>query len=203
MLLIGLTGGIASGKTLVANRFAELGVPVIDADVLAREVVRPNSGGLAALVEKFSDSILTDSGELDRAVLRSIIFAKPDHRKTVETILHPLIRQLSDRRIADAAADQHAYAIYAIPLLVETGQQERFDRILVVDVPQQLQLDRLMSRDDSTESQAVSILSAQASRVERLAIADDVIANDGTIEEAHRQVDELHQRYMALVGSSS
>ena len=202
MLLIGLTGGIASGKTLVVDRFVELGVPVIDADVLAREVVQPNSEGLAALVEKFSPSILTDNDKLDRAALRSIIFTEPDHRKTVESILHPLIRQLGDRRIADTASDQHAYAIYAIPLLVESAQQDRFNRILVVDIPRQLQIERLMARDGSTESQAASILSAQASRAERLAVADDVITNDGTVGETQRQVDELHRRYMALVGGS-
>jgi dephospho-CoA kinase len=198
MLLIGLTGGIASGKTLVADRFAELGVPVIDADVLAREVVQPGTDGLAALVEQFSNNILTIDKQLDRPALRALIFSEPEHRKTVESILHPLIRQLGERRIAEADASQHAYIIYAIPLLVETGQTDRFDRILVVDVPVPRQLERLMNRDGNTRLEAESILNAQASRNDRLAIADDVISNDGSVTDTYHQVDDLHLHYVSL-----
>jgi len=201
MLLIGLTGGIASGKTLVADRFAELGVPVIDADALAREVVQPGTDGLAALVEQFSNNILTIDKQLDRPALRALIFSEPEHRKTVESILHPLIRQLGERRIAEADASQHAYIIYAIPLLVETGQTDRFDRILVVDVPVPRQLERLMNRDGNTRLEAESILNAQASRNDRLAIADDVISNDGSVTDTYHQVDDLHLHYVSLAAA--
>lgn len=197
MLLIGLTGGIASGKTLVSDTFAELGAPVIDADLLAREVVTPGSRGLNALISYFGTAILTPKGELNRAALRQIVFANPPDREFLDKTLHPLIRELADQRIEEARRQQHAYLIYAVPLLVETKQQERFDRIVLIDVPRSVQLERLMARDQSSESDATAILDAQASREERLAVADDVIDNTGTIEQTRERVKQLHQQYIS------
>ena len=135
MLLVGLTGGIASGKTLVTDYFKTLGALIIDADVLAREVVVPGSVGLDALSAHFGAGILTEEGTLNRAALRHIVFANPAEREFLDGTLHPLIRQLSDQRIAAARQEGHAYLIYAVPLLLETNQQGRYDRIVVIDVP--------------------------------------------------------------------
>jgi len=202
MILVGLTGGIASGKTLVSDTFASLGVAVIDADVLARVAVSPDSQGLTELREHFGADIITSDGELDRASLRNLIFSNPEHRKTVDSILHPIIRTLSDKQIKFAEQQSHPYAIYAVPLLVETKQQDRFDRILVVDVPVEIQLTRLMSRDGTTRAKAQSILNAQASRAERLAIADDVIDNSGSMDAVLTHVAQLHKRYLALANTT-
>lgn len=198
MLVIGLTGGIASGKSLVSDAFAELGAPVIDADLLAREVVQPGSEGLNALISYFTTAILTAKGELDRAALRRIVFANPPDRAFLDKTLHPLIRKLSEQRIAEARQLDHAYMIYAVPLLVETDQQERFDRIVVVDVPEHVQLARLMERDQAVESEARAILDAQTSRQARLAVADDVIDNSGTVDQTKRRVRELHAHYLTM-----
>lgn len=198
MLLIGLTGGIASGKTLVSDAFAELGAPVIDADLLAREVVEPGSKGLTQLAEHFGNTILSDDQTLNRPALRTIIFADPAQRKTVDAILHPLIRDLSEQRIKAAATQNNAYAVYAIPLLLETNQVERFDRIAVVDVPKEIQIERLMARDETTREKAASILAAQANREERLAIADDIIDNTGSKIDTLAQVNRLHEHYIKL-----
>ncbi|MFK8077938.1 MAG: dephospho-CoA kinase [Granulosicoccus sp.] len=192
MLLVGLTGGIASGKTLVSDYFKSLDVPVLDADVLAREVVEPGSKGLNALTRYFTTAILTPKGELDRAALRRIVFANPSDREFLDKTLHPLIRELSDEKIQQARHDNHAYLIYAVPLLIETGQQDRFDRIVAVDVPRETQLLRLLKRDDSNEAEANAILDAQASREDRLAIADNVIDNTGSVEDTYKQINELH-----------
>ncbi len=199
MFLIGLTGGIASGKTLVSDAFKELGVPVIDADIIAREVVAKGSTGLTQLVEHFGDGILNDKQELDRAQLRQIIFSDPEHRKTVDGLLHPLIRKRSDEKIKQAAQQEHPYAIYAVPLLIETNQQDRFDRILVVDVPTETQVTRLMKRDGGSKEKAEAILNAQATREERLSVADDVIDNNGSIDDTVKRVKELHEQYLNLV----
>ena len=201
MLLVGLTGGIASGKTLASDCFAELGAPVIDADVLAREVVRPGSSGLSALIAYFSTAILTPGGELDRAALRRIVFANPADRAFLDRTLHPLIRQLSDERVAALQAHGHAYAVLAVPLLLETAQQARFDRIVVVDLPEALQLQRVLERDGSSETEARNILAAQAGREARLAIADDVIDNSGSPRQTVEQVAVLDARYRALAQS--
>lgn len=198
MFLVGLTGGIASGKSLVSDAFAKLGVPVIDADVLARDVVAPGSIGLQQLEQEFGASILTSDKELDRAALRDIIFSNPDHRKTVDGLLHPLIRERADQQIQDAADAGHPYAINAIPLLVETAQQARFDRVLVVDVPTQVQMTRLIQRDGGSKEKASAILDAQATRRERLAVADDVIDNSGSKEETLMRVAELHASYLVM-----
>ena len=198
MLLIGLTGGIASGKTLVSDHFETLGVPIIDADVLAREVVKPGSTGLRALTRYFTTAILTPNGELDRAALRRIVFANPSDRTFLDNTLHPLIRELSGERIEAARENNHPYLIYAVPLLIETSQQDRFDRIVVVDVPQSTQLSRLLARDGSNKTEAEAILAAQASREDRLKIANDIIDNTGTIENTYAQVQTLHESFLML-----
>jgi len=198
MLLIGLTGGIASGKTLVSDAFSALGVSVVDADIIAREVVMPGSEGLAKLVNHFSTAILTEYGELDRNALRKIIFENPSARKTVDKILHPLIREQSDNEIAHIRDTGESYAIYAVPLLVETKQAARFDRILLVDVPVEVQLERIVRRDNTTKEHALAIIDSQASRAERQAVATDTILNVGSVDDVVKQVEKLHAVYTNL-----
>jgi dephospho-CoA kinase len=194
-LRIGLTGGIASGKSTVAQRFAELGVPVIDADETARIVVAPGSPGLAGVIGKFGENLLTADGTLDRRLLRDLIFSDPGRRRELEAILHPLIRADMEHR---ATVVSGPYVIMAIPLLIEGGGRERVDRVLVVDVDQDLQLKRLMERDGGTMEQAKAILAAQVSRATRLQAADDVLPNVGSLAELRHAVDQLHQRYVDL-----
>jgi dephospho-CoA kinase len=193
-LRIGLTGGIASGKSTVAQRFVELGVPVIDADESSRLVVAPGQPGLTAVVEKFGAGILTN-GELDRRALRERIFADPRARLDLEAILHPLIRADMERRADESAG---SYIVLAIPLLVEGGSRHHLDRILVVDVDEAIQLERLIARDSITLDQARAILAAQATRKNRLTAADDVIENTGTVTQLRHAVDGLHERYLRL-----
>jgi len=198
-LRIGLTGGIASGKSSVAQRFEELGVPVIDADESSRIVVAPGQPGLAAVSARFGAGILTSTGELDRRALRNRVFADPQQRLALEAILHPLIRADMERRAAAAAGP---YLVMAIPLLVEGGgARDRVDRILVVDVSAEIQLERLMARDGCTLEQARAILSVQASRDSRLKAADDVLSNSGTVSELRQAVDDLHRRYLSLAAA--
>jgi dephospho-CoA kinase len=194
-LRIGLTGGIASGKTLVSRQFAALGVPVIDTDELAREVVAPGSEGLAAVRERFGDDVLAADGSLDRRALRARVFADPQARRDLEGITHPRIRALVEAR---AAAAGGPYQIIVIPLLVESGRRTTVDRVLVVDCPESLQLERLLARDGGSREQAEAILAAQASRAQRLAVADDVIVNTGEPQAVAAEVAALHQRYLAL-----
>jgi len=198
MLLIGLTGGIASGKSFVSECFESHGAPVMDADQLAREVVQPGGEGLAALAAHFGKAILLPDGNLNRKALRDIIFATPQEREFLDNTLHPLIRKLSEERIEAARKLAYHYLVYAVPLLVETTQQERFDRIVVVDVPESLQIQRLVMRDGGSRWEAQSILDAQATRDERLAVADDVIDNSLTKEETETQVRTLHESYLNI-----
>jgi dephospho-CoA kinase len=199
-LRIGLTGGIASGKSAVALRFSELGVPVIDADESARIVVAPGSPGLAEVIGKFGENLLTADGALDRRSLRNLIFSHPGRRRELEAMLHPLIRADMERR---ASAASGPYLVMAIPLLIESHGRERVDRVLVVDVSEEVQLKRLMERDGSTPEQARAILAAQASRASRLDAADDVVRNEGTLSELSDAVDQLHQRYLDLAGAKN
>ena len=198
MLLIGLTGGIASGKSFVSECFESHGAPVIDADQLAREVVEPGSEGLLALASHFGESIISDDGQLKRKTLRDIIFANPQQREVLDNTLHPLIRSLSEERIQAARKLAYPYLVYAVPLLLETTQQDRFERIVVVDVPEALQIQRLKMRDGSTTWEAQAILDAQATRQERLAVADDVVDNSMSKEDTENQVQKLHERYIEL-----
>jgi dephospho-CoA kinase len=194
-LRIGLTGGIASGKSTVAARFRELGVPVIDADEISRTVVAPGQPGLAQVQGRFGTGVLAANGELDRHALRELIFADPSSRRDLEAILHPLIRAEMERLESLA---QGPYAVMAIPLLVEGASRDRVDRILVVDVEEAVQLQRLRARDGASAEQARAILAAQAGRAIRLGAADDVLMNTGTIADLRQAVDQLHQRYLRL-----
>lgn len=198
MLRIALTGGIASGKTSVSDEFTKLGISVIDADIVAREVVSPGSKALQQLVSMFGDRILQGNKALDRAVLREIIFSDESKRKQVESILHPAIRCRSDALILECERNGEPYCIHAIPLLLETGQSGNYDRILVVDVSVNIQLERLNARDNSDDKRSMAIINSQVSREERLAIADDVILNLGTLEELKSKVLALHTRYIKL-----
>lgn len=198
-LLIALTGGIASGKTAVAKLFEQLGVPVLDTDRIARDVVEPGTTTLAKLVDTFGAEILDASGRLDRRRMRERVFANPQDRARLEAIVHPAIRAELARRSTNAGG---VYQIHVIPLLVEGGRARDYDRVLVVDCPRELQLSRLMKRDGASEEQANAILAAQATREQRLAIADDVITNTGTFEDLEREVAALHEKYLKkAVGS--
>jgi dephospho-CoA kinase len=192
---IGLTGGIASGKSAVAARFAEHGIPVIDADVIARQIVQPGSTVLATLRTTFGDEILDAGGALDRAAMRARVFGNAGARAKLESILHPVIRAQMNTQAQTAGGP---YQIFAIPLLVETQAQSTVDRVLVVDCDRASQLKRLMARDDATQAQAQAILATQASREERLAIADDVLVNDSDLSSLRDKVDRLHEKYLDL-----
>lgn len=197
-LRIGLTGGIASGKSTVEQRFLELGIPVIDADESARAVVAHGAPGLAAVIAHFGSRMLTPQGELDRRALRSLIFADPKSRRELETILHPLIRADMDRRILES---EGTYIVLSIPLLIEGGGRDRVDRVLLIDADESLQLERLMSRDAVSGEEARATLAAQASRAARLRGADDVIENAGSVSELRQAVDCIHQRYLELAAA--
>jgi dephospho-CoA kinase len=198
---IGLTGGIASGKGIVSQRFEELGIPVIDADVAARAVVLPGTPGLARVARRFGAGVLNADGGLNRPALRDLIFNDPASREALDTILHPLIRGYMEER---AAKVKGPYLVMAIPLLVETGvSRERVDRVLVVDVDEAVQLGRLQARDNTSLEQARAILASQASRDARLGAADDVLLNSGTVAELRQAVDRLHAQYLNMAQSSS
>ncbi len=202
MLRVALSGGIASGKTTVSDSFSDLGVPVVDADLLARKVVEPNSDGLAAIANRFGQQVISSDATLNRQLLRQIIFDDSDARSDLEAITHPLIRQLTLDSLAIHEKNGALYSIVVIPLLVETGQQNTYDYVIVVDVEVQTQLKRLMKRDNSTRTQAEKILASQASRQQRLAVADDVVTNSGDIGSTKVQVMELHNKLTKLALSS-
>ena len=199
MLKIGLTGGIGSGKSTVAQYFAALGVPVIDADQIARELVSPGQPALQSIVNAFGAAVLDNAGHLDRARLRAMVFgteAHPGQRPLLESILHPLIRAEMQRR---AQAMTAPYGLLSIPLLVEGGQMDQVERILVVDAPEALQYQRVRQRDNVLlDAEITTILRAQATRQQRLAVADDVIVNDADLEKLHQQVVMLHPFYQKL-----
>jgi len=195
-LRIGLTGGIASGKSTVTQRFSELGVPVIDADIASRAVVEPGTAGLQQIVQRFGSNILGQGGELNRAALRAQIFGDPNLLKELEAILHPLIRTYMEHEAKDVV---FPYLIMAIPLLIESGSpRDRVDRILVIDVDDSTRVRRLQERDGSSLDQARAILASQASRASRLAAADDVLVNDGTVTDLRQAVDRQHAHYLSL-----
>jgi dephospho-CoA kinase len=188
VIRVGLTGGIASGKSLVAAELARLGAVVIDADVLAREVVEPGTPGLAAVVDRFGPEVL-DGDRLDRARLGAIVFADPAARRDLERIIHPAVRARATD--LERAADPDAVVVHVIPLLVETGQQDDFDRVVVVDADPDTQLTRLHVRDGLAEKAARARLAAQASREDRRAAADVVLTNDGSVTDLQRQIHRL------------
>ena len=192
---IGLTGGIASGKSVVAGMFADLGVPIIDTDAIAREVVEPGQPALEEIREMFGDHMIDTAGNLDRAAMRKTIFADENARSDLEAILHPRIGA-ETRRQADVADGN--YQIIVVPLLTSSPLKEFVDRVLVIDCEKETQIKRLVSRDAESFEQAKKILAAQSSREGRLAIADDVIRNDGDLEQLRERVIELAERYSEL-----
>jgi dephospho-CoA kinase len=194
---IAITGGIASGKSAVADLFRQFDVPIFDADIVAREVVQPGAEALQEIATTFGKEMLTGSGELDRHAMRERVFANTVDRRTLEAILHPRVRAALRAQMCKCRAP---YCLLVVPLLVENRADYSFiDRTLVVDVSPKVQVARLMRRDQSTQEVAARIIAAQALRAERLAIADDVIDNDGGIEALEPAVEQLHARYLRLV----
>lgn len=195
MLVVGLTGGIGSGKTTVANCFAALGAPLIDADAIAHELVEPGSPVLNEVVDCFGPDVLTAGGRLDRTRLRHRVFTDAGERRRLEAILHPRIRAEIARRVRQLDAP---YCIVSIPLLVEGGQTDLVDRVLVVDSPPELQRERIARRDGWPEEEIDGVLRAQATRAQRLRAADDVIVNDRDVDALRDAVAALHRRYLEL-----
>jgi dephospho-CoA kinase len=196
---VGLTGGIASGKSTAAGFFAALGVPILDSDAIAREVVEPGQPPLERLIERFGPSILTPDGRLDRPALRNIVFSDPKARADLEALTHPAIGAEMEARSATAGG---RYQILVIPLLVEKNLSSHVDRVLVVDCDEALQVSRIHRRDGSSRQQAEAILRAQAPRAVRLKAADDVISNDADIDSVQKQVAALHDRYLKLAAKA-
>lgn len=194
--LVGLTGGIASGKSAVASVLRRLSVVVVDADQLAREVVMQGSPGLAAVVEAFGDEVLTAEGELDRPALGAIIFADPEARKRLNAITHPRVAELSVKRLGDAQTTDTPYVVYEVPLLVETGMHTGMDANVVVSVPPELQVQRVMSRDGLGEEAARARLASQYPLEKKVAIADFVVDNSGSLEDLTRATEDLHARLL-------
>lgn len=194
---LGLTGGIGSGKSAVAEHFVELGVDLIDADQAARWVVEPGRPALAAIAEHFGEQVLQADGQLNRSALRERIFTEPAQRRWLESLLHPLIAQEVAQFLARA---QSPYAILVSPLLIESGQYKLTQRVLVVDVPKQLQIERTMRRDQLSVEQVQAILAVQATRTERLRHADDVLTNDRDLTWMRSEVERLHAFYLTLNG---
>lgn len=194
-LVVGVTGGIGSGKSTVCAAFERHGIPTIDTDQVAREVVMPGTDGLAAVVAEFGPGVLAADGTLDRPALRRIVFADPERRVVLEALLHPRIRARVREHLAAVATP---YCLVGIPLLTERSGHGYLDRVLVVDCPEEIQIARVMSRDKLTASEVAAIMGSQASRQERLAIADDVVTNTSDLTAIHAQVDILHDRYLEL-----
>lgn len=193
--VVGISGGIGSGKTTVTDLFAKLGVEVIDADVIAREVVEPGTPALEAIVAKFGQSVLDESGNLNRAKLRNLVFDDLEVKNWLNQLLHPAIRK---QMLFQTQQAKSAYCLLSVPLLVENKLYEQVDRVVIVDVHEQTQLQRTLLRDKTNESQIRSIMSAQATRQQRLAVANDVIDNNGKADDLAKQVAQLHQDYLQL-----
>lgn len=201
MFVVGLTGGIGSGKSTIAERFARLGVSVIDTDVIARTLTAPGAPALAAIHAHFGDAVMQAGGELDRAALRRIVFHDPAARAALETILHPPIRREVERQLGEISGP---YALVVIPLLVETGAfREIVQRVLVVDCPEPIRVGRVMARSGLGPEEVRAIMATQASDATRLAAADDVIDNAGPVGALDAAVAELHARYLKLAGMQS
>ena len=200
MFVVGLTGGIGSGKSTVADAFAALGVPVIDTDIIARELTAQDGAALDAIRAAFGESVMQADGTLDRAALRRHVFTDTAARYQLEAILHPLIRQHVEQTLAQMTA---RYALLVIPLLVETGAyRDVLTRTLVVDCPEETRIARVMARSGLARDEVMAILAVQATRAERLAVADDVILNTAAPEDLRATVASLHQRYLELAAAS-
>ncbi len=196
--VVGLTGGIGSGKSAVAELFAQRGINVVDTDAIAHALTLPGGAAMAAIRAEFGDAAASADGALDRTAMRALVFADPSARKRLEAILHPLIRAESERQIAHKATGS-AYAILMVPLLIESGDyRKRVNRIAVVDCAESTQIERVVSRSGLARSEIERILAAQATRAERLAAADDIIDNDGALAGLAPQIERLHHRYMEL-----
>ena len=191
--IVGITGGIGCGKTTVTDQFTELGIEVVDADIAARDVVAINSVGLSTITEKFGESILLDTGELNRAKLREIIFSDANQKVWLENLLHPLIRKRIIQQL-NADASNHGYTLLSSPLLLETDQHKMTDWVITIDLDTQLQINRAMRRDSNTREQIEKIINSQLSREQRNAKADMIINNDGSIEELHQSVAHAHHK---------
>lgn len=195
MFVLGLTGGIGSGKTAASNFFASLGILVVDADIVAREIVEPGKPAWQAIKDRFGDDALQQDGTLNRAWLRQKVFAEPDERKWLESQTHPRIR---DEIIHQLAAATSPYAVLASPLLFESRQNELADRTLVIDAPEELQVERASHRDSNQAEQIRRIIAAQMPRQERLDRADDAVDNSGSLEDLYQHLRPLHQMYLQL-----
>lgn len=194
-LRVGVTGGIGSGKSALTERLAAFGVEIVDADVIAREVVAPGSEALTAIAKRYGSNVLQTDGALDRAALRKIVFQDEDERRWLEALTHPLIGKRIAERLAGASS---AYVVLVSPLLLEGSQRDLVDHVVVVDVPEDLQIRRTTARDDNPESLVRRIMAAQLERSQRRAMADSVIDNSGSLEDLERQARRLHEELMAL-----
>ncbi|MCX7962610.1 MAG: dephospho-CoA kinase [Burkholderiales bacterium] len=200
--VVGLTGGIGSGKSAAAEHFARLGAAVVDTDAIAHALTGPGGAAIAAVRAQFGDAMIRADGAMDRAKMRALVFADPQAKKRLEALLHPMIRAEAERRIA--AARDAPYVVLVVPLLVESGHyRERVERVLVVDCPESLQVARVVARSGLAPADVEAIIRNQATRAARLAAADDVIDNSGDLAALHKQVEELHARYLALARRSS
>ena len=195
MFVVGLTGGIGSGKTAVSDYLASLNIEIVDADVISRIVVEPGQPALLEIANKFGSDILLPDGNLDRAKLREQIFSQPADKQWLESLLHPLIGQELFRQLEAASSD---YVLFVSPLLIESGQDAICDRVLVVDVPEELQLKRTVERDDNSEEQVQSIIASQASREQRLAKATDIIENTADLKNLQDKAQVLHEQFLIL-----
>lgn len=198
--VVGLTGGVASGKSAAAREFESLGAPVIDTDALSREAVMPGAPAMAEIREAFGPEVLSADGSLDRQAMRRRVFGDEAARRSLEAILHPRIAELLDARLA--ALDQ-PWCVVAIPLLVEAGWVDRVDRVLVIDVPRETQITRLATRDGIGEDDAQRMIDAQAAREDRLAIAHDVVDNTGDLDDLATLIRQLFLAYGALAGEAA
>ena len=196
--VVGITGGIGSGKSAVTDHLETKGITVVDADKVARVVVEPGTSGLAAIAEHFGSDILLPDGGLDRAALRKVVFDNADERKVLEGITHPRIREEIARQLSEASSP---YVVLASPLLLESGQNSFANYVVVVDVPESVQLSRTMARDDNSEQLVKSIMAAQLDRETRLSRADTSISNDGSLDELYTRVDDLHDDLLARAGA--
>jgi dephospho-CoA kinase len=191
--VVGISGGIGSGKTTVTDLFAKYGIDVIDADVIAREVVEPGSPALKAIVDKLGPTVLIESGHLDRAKLRTLVFNDSEIKNWLNQLLHPAIRQ---QMLLQTQQAKSAYCLLSVPLLVENKLYEQVDRVVIVDVDEPTQLQRTLLRDKTNEQQIRAIMRAQATRQQRLDVADDIIDNNGKADDLGKQVAQLHQHYL-------
>jgi len=196
MLIIGLTGGIGSGKSVASDKFKSLGITIVDADVASRTVVEPGKPALKEIEDHFGSGIITAEGKLDRNNLREIIATDPEERKWLESVTHPKIGEQITKEISESTS---VYTLFVAPLLLETNSQEMCSRVVVVDVPKDVQIRRTAKRDKVSPNQVEKMIAAQMEREKRLEKADDVLLNSGTIEDLEKQVEELHKKYIQMV----